>query len=369
MDPVTLLLLCLVAGAITVRTMGVAVVDVVAQAKGKKPPSHERWEKRQAERARKGLKPEKKPSLLGLWWRQAAEEQALKMAQKHRAKMEILDEDADKNVENYKAKQRAKAKRKAARAERAAKRFDELGAKTAEWAATSWQACKDAYATAKDHYDEYRDEKDAWDENAGRTADPADEEPIVVDGTVEPEPVAEPSTGTTDDNVIPLRPRLTPDSSTERKPAMTTATAETAAEITDLDTAIAYCETTSNFGSSAAAQARELAAQMDDCAAASGGESEACDGQVGNLNTLGFDDKITGDFSAAIEQLNLAKAEAEQAANATRAAAEALTAAASAMNAAKRAFESQQGIAENVGAAAETTGVAESTEFYGAKRA
>lgn len=198
MDPITMMILCGIVASLVVKTAGAAVTDVVATARGKTPPSQTRWEARQAVRAARGERPEKDPGMFGRWWRNAAEEQAAKAAQKHRAKMEILEEDEEDNVDAYKAKYRERAER-----------WDELGEKVSSWAGTSWENCKAAAAKvvvvvkeAAEEFKERRDEAAAWEENERRdehaeddpvtTSDDAESEPVADDPSAEPE--ADPET-------------------------------------------------------------------------------------------------------------------------------------------------------------------------------
>ncbi len=200
MDPLSALLLAVLLTSLGAKTVLAAATDAIAVARGKTPPSQERWQARQKARAARGEAPEKDPGPVRRWWRNAVEEHNVKAAQKHQARMELLDENADANVARHKDKLRKRAER-----------WDRVGAKISKLGSSSWDAAKNAAATAaaktkdavekaKEAYDEHQ----AWKENERRSPDPAFSDS-------EPEP--EPDYGGPDAEILPFRRPDTADSS------------------------------------------------------------------------------------------------------------------------------------------------------------
>lgn len=154
MEPISALILLGVLTAASARTVSSGVTDVVAQAKGRTPPSLEKWRHNQKRKEARGEQPaSEEPSPWKRRWHNAAEKHNAKAAQKHQADMEYLRDHGHENV--------AKRKKKL---ERRGNRRDAVNTRVAGWSSSSWDAIKQSTEAAR----ERAAEREAWRENARR---------------------------------------------------------------------------------------------------------------------------------------------------------------------------------------------------------
>lgn len=184
MDPITALILggiVLVAGF---RTAGSAVTDVIAQAKGKTPPSQEKWRKNQKDKESRGEPTQQEPSPWKRRWQNSVEYFNAKARAKQQGRMDYLAENGNRIAE---------ARRN--RLQRRADRWAAINAKVAEWG----DKAKTAHA-------ERKAEKQAWKENERRSGpDPDASTDLDRDGT-EPQPGED--TNRDGAEVLPFRRRF-----------------------------------------------------------------------------------------------------------------------------------------------------------------
>lgn len=124
MDPASALFFALLLTVVGAKTIGAAVTDTVAVAKGKEPPSKQRFEERQRRREAKG---QQRQADSGPWrrrWRNAMAEQREKVDARHEGAMRWLRDNRDQLV--------AKEYRKR---ERRARRWEQVGAAAGGFAA------------------------------------------------------------------------------------------------------------------------------------------------------------------------------------------------------------------------------------------
>ncbi|WP_112232761.1 hypothetical protein [Lentzea atacamensis] len=372
--------------SLLVRTAGNAVTDGFAAAKGKTPPSQKRWEAREAERRARGEKPKEDPGYFGRWFANAVEEQTVKAAQKHKAKMEILEEDERDNVDAHKAKYREQQARKKARAEAWAAAWDQAGETFAGWwSSTPWddwketvastyeavkEAAKKAASKAADGLRERRDEKAAWDANEAfdddEDARAAAADPTVLDGEVISVTV---HNGADDDlaPVIPLYPELPTGTDTDGSTTMATSpTAVT--EITDLETAKIRVTDSRDYLVRVEGQLADLLATVQGLFNGVTAEASSTENDKGAVKTLGFKEntKVVKNYGSAIEDMNALATKLGQVLTAVKETGELGATARAKAQTLLNSFVSQDTVAETVGAAAATTGVADKTDFYGA---
>lgn len=151
MDPLSAMLLALMVSGMTVQTVTASLSDRRAARAGRTPPSKQQHDKRQDQRAAQGQSREPDPGPWRRRWRNAAEANTEKAAQKQAAKMEYLRD----NAETTKAAHRRRIER---RAERRAK----VGTILAGWGESTWEGTKNAAVQAR----EARTERKAWKQNA-----------------------------------------------------------------------------------------------------------------------------------------------------------------------------------------------------------
>lgn len=396
MDPLTALLVAILLTSLSAKTVGAAATDVIATARGKTPPSQEKWQARQKARAARGEAPEKDPGPMRRRWRNAVEERNVKAAQKHQARMELLNENAGTNVARHKDKLRKRAER-----------WDKVGAKVSELGASSWEAAKTAATAASDKAKqavekakEAYDESQAWKENARRDLhDPATELTPDTDSGDEPAATATDTDGP-DAKVLPLRRPQPPassgpapasaddldppvsatameceiyDAGAEDQTALSTTpegntvteqAQNTSVEITDLNSAIDYCAATAKYTSTVESTLADLAEQI--VAAMQGLTAEAAshEGALASIADEGFREKVTGCFTSAIDALTVAVAALKGAGEGVTTASDQVAVATGRMRDAMTVFSNQQGVAETVTAAKEDAGVSKNTDFY-----
>lgn len=405
MDPITALLISTMLAGLFVRTGAAAVTDSIAQARGETPPSLEKWRARQASRAARGEKPEADPGPWRRRWRNAAERSTTKAAQKHQARMEILEEDRDANVTKHKQRMR----RRAARREAAAARIAAAGH-------TSWDAAKETARKAREGLEGAQAWKDDVLGNTGRG--PGETPPGPGPDTAPPGPAPTPATtpeseATRFARVIPFRvlgcvwqetddgspcgdprqagtdlcglhwdrrerqrtaegtygtPHPGPDTTTSETATDTTperTPMTTSIEITDISSASAFCAQTARYAETVSSTLTDVSAQLG--AAGQGMRAEASSYEPAGAATsgFGFGATLTGRFATAGEAMTVASEALAKALAQVAEAQEKAALAAAEMRAAQKAFDEQQSIAETVGAGRQSsTGVARQTGFY-----
>lgn len=409
MDPISAML---VAGLLTVlftKTAGSAVTDVAAQAKGKTPPSLEKWRGREEKRRGQGRKARSEP---GAWQRRmqnAADRSNEKSAQKHQAKLDRLREQAPDNMAAHKD-----------RLDRRQQRRDQARAAVGRFASNSWEQTKAGAAGLRQRATAGRDGRRAsTDIYGGDTspngdaviADPADAgEPAETVEQVDPgehveqgEAVrsARPASATTlagvgtvtgelpttelpdhtdtdstvtggdhvvddppeDDGlatVTPISHTTPPEQATQEGTTPVSADMMHSGEIMNLSDAAAFTQTTSAYCDKIAGTFEEAQSQ----AAATAQDVEA---MLGTLETAQSSLAGQGLNEAAAkagvvsEQLSELVNNMQQVDTLLAATDEAINTARATLDEAARTFQEQQGIAEEMSAHRE---VADNTEFY-----
>lgn len=137
MDPVTATLVVLAFLGLGARAVAAPVTDVFHAAKGKTPPSLEKWRARHEARLARGEPDNPAPSYWRRIWDNAAEARAAKAAQKHEARMRVIRELGPDRVDAYAAKLRKRAAR-----------WDAVGAAMSRFGNASWERAKQVAADA-----------------------------------------------------------------------------------------------------------------------------------------------------------------------------------------------------------------------------
>ncbi len=422
MDPLSMLILLGIVTVTASRTVGSAVTDSIAQAKGHTPPSLEKWRSNQKTKEARGEKrAATEPSPWRRRWNNSIEYRNAKAAQKHQADMEHLRDHGGENVAQRKAK-----------LERRTRRRDALNTRVAGWGASSWEAAKQAAENAKNTHHERKTEKQAWRENNRR--DSADPTPVNRDNTAAPAETATPTPGSGDATVLPFhRPEsdeaalvarwrdavasgesnpdvltaeewnslpsatrdkliaetqkagftpgehrpdgtwsplpttsATPQNETHNSDGGTdmSTTNTSTTEITDLDTAITFTQETAKYTDTVSAVLSDILAQLD--AATSGLNAEAGQYEQGkaSLSEEGFGSKVTGRFDSGSEALNAAAEALKTVAMTVTEATEQVGTAGGEMRGAAKTFSDQLALQEQIGAAAQDAGVSKRTDFY-----
>lgn len=348
MDPITALLLGSMFAALATKFVGRTVQDTAATIRGKTPPTMEKWRRRQDARVARGLAREARPP--GLWrtrWRFGVEEHLAKLALKHRARMEHLDEIAPDVVEKHKEKLRRRATRR-----------DTVGALVAKWGNASWEGAK--HTAARDRAAQpHQDIPPVPDPPA--TAEAAPDAAVLPFPRLVPdpvEPVEKEAADTRDDN-----DSSTPTADTTEGTPMD-ATNTTNTEITDLETAITHGQESASYTDKVVAALADITAQVDAAMQGLTAEAASQEQAKASLSGEGFGEKITGRYDTAGEALNLAAAALKTALAHLATASEQASAAGGEMRGAVTTFSDQLAVSETVGAAKQDSGVSKRTDFY-----
>ncbi|TDX84966.1 hypothetical protein [Amycolatopsis arida] len=407
MDPISAMLLAGVMAVLVTRTAASAVTDTIAQAKGKTPPSLEKWRKKQDARARRGEQVEADPGPWRRRWRNAVEYRNAKAAQKHQARMEFLRDHSREIVDRHKR-----------RLEKRAARRDRIGATVAGWGNSSWEAAKHAAEQAR----EAHLERLAWKENERRSADPDD---VPDTAQLDTDPTGDPGreaavlpfrrpapTGDgkphaeadeDEEEARPARPddadeldRYAKDhpglaeyasgiagcadndadqldlyygilrhSKDDPNPTDTEGTSVTtpthSGEITDLSSAIAYVSASSDYCTQITATFETAHTQATQTADDLQRQLASLELAQSTLAGQGFDESITGRFGSVSEQFTALVANMRQVTELLASTQEAIASAKAELDTAGQVFSSQLGIAEQVQS---QQSVATNTQFY-----
>lgn len=329
-----------------------AVVDGASAVRGKTPPSHEKWHKRQQNKQKRGEKPADKPGYWKTVWSNAAAEWAEKNRHRHQERMDYI-----------RAREPQKGERWRDKKLRRAAQWDAARDRAAERGGVAWQRLRSAPAALADRRVEAEAHKlnaqfDA-EQAAAETGEQASTEQAgttdTPDDTTEPkEDTTEPDTAST----VPSPQQLT---ETQGEHAMSQPTGE----ITNLAEAVQFCQAMSDYFGQVVSQFEEPAAQATQAATDLGQAPSIVENATAALAGAGFGQQVTGPLAQAGESASAAAAALDDVAKRLATATEQVTAAGAAFGQAKQALNAQQGLAEQVQAhKSGGSGVAKDTEFY-----